>query len=92
MKQLEVQNQGDQNVKCTIISGNENLGSQSLFSIQPTIYSKLCTLTLNSALDYEQKKSYKLTIRVETSNDISRRKRQIYGRYKNMVIVKLFLN
>ena len=82
IKKLDVENQRTQTVSCSITQGNENLGSQSLFSVRPTTYSKSCNLTLNSALDYEQKKKYVLKIRVDFANiNTGRKKRQTYSKY-----------
>ena len=78
---LGVENQGDKTVLCSIIDGNENLGSQSLFSIRPSTYSKFCNLTLLSNLDYEKKNRYRLTVDVAFNTGNNRKKRQIYSMY-----------
>jgi len=66
---LDVVNQGESKVFCTIIAGNEDE-----FSMDPVQYNKNCKLILRGDLDYEKKTSYNLTVRVERSSN--RRKRQ----------------
>lgn len=69
---LDVVNQGERTVTCTILSGNIQGTQGPLFSLEPTGFNKNCMLILRGELDYEKQTEYRLEVQVSKS----RKKRQ----------------